>query len=137
MARRYQRDNPVPFIGMSFDVERKRDGEWYMIVHMPLNLAKEVREFHLCDTIPEMWDFFLKWDAEGKPMRLPHGTRTGRRKRFQKRDDIVREAYAQAKGKGISTLMIPNFINCKLKMCHLPPLSDSRIRAIVASKQPP
>ncbi len=109
-----------------------------MEYRVALDVQNNVVHFHTYAAIPAAWKLARDYLRQGRVeyFRTEYGQKSGRKHKVERRNELVWQTYQEAMARKVHRAMIPDLINGKLKMYRFPQLSDSRIRAIIASKKP-
>ncbi len=134
MAKQKQPTKPTPKYWQG-----KEDGHWYGYIRIPCEAAKEDIErwilqygcYHL---------EYKDWVKNGGLVKADYGSKSGRKIRLEKRDELISQTYSEGLANGLSKEDIYEKVNAALrkwgfKKLEDKELSDERIRKIVSVKK--
>jgi hypothetical protein len=83
--------------------------------------------------------FFRDWYEKGGRMRKHHGEISGRKEKYNKRDELICKIFQKKKSEGIDKLLIYHIINGELRRRKYLPkgkeISDERLRKIISKRK--
>jgi hypothetical protein len=142
VAKKYKKKTPVAFKYEHFSrfipgprVKTSHDGLKWVVYTVPLDSCEYEEEVKFrFGMLAERHLEFQKQLEKGVRLRKPWGSKSGSRKKIDKRDEKIKEIYEMEKQKKTARIMIPDKVNGELRRRkYLSPganLSDRRIREI-------